>query len=59
MTRAGSISIAVRRIGAGVDTETNSEAVEMIGDGVMDMMRAGSISTAERMSGAGVEPVTR
>jgi len=59
MMRVGSISIAERRIGAGVDTETNSEAVEMIGDGVMDMMRAGSISTAVRMSGAGVEPVTR
>lgn len=59
MMRAGSMSIAVRRIGAGVDTETNSEAVETIGDGVIDMMRAGSISTAVRMTGAGVEPVTR
>jgi len=59
MMRAGSISIAVRRIGAGVDTETTSETVERIGDVVMDMMLAGSISTAERMTvGAAVEPVT-
>jgi len=58
MMRAGSISIAVRMIGAGVDTETNSEAVEMIGDGVMDTMRAGSISTAVRRIGAGVDTET-
>lgn len=59
MMRVGSISIAVRRIGAAVDMETTSETVERIGDGVTDMMLAGSISTAERMTGgAAVEPVT-